>query len=68
MRPPFNDPEVTSFAYDKAKLFAEKFYKNSYLDDSGISLPVFPSRTSLKLRNISVTQKTVKRMVLIVFQ
>ena len=44
-------------AFDKAKLFAEKFSKNSSLDDSGISLPVFPSRTSLKLHNISVTLK-----------
>ena len=32
---------------DKAKLFAKNFSKNSNLDDSGISLPVFPSRTNL---------------------
>ena len=29
--------EVLSSASDKAKLFAENFYKNSNLDDSGIS-------------------------------
>ena len=33
------------------------------LDDSGISLPVFPSRTHLKLHNISVTPKMVKKVI-----
>ena len=47
----------------KAKLFAENFSKNSNLDDSGISLPVFPSRTNLKLHNISVTPKMVKKVI-----
>ena len=47
--PLFNGPEVLSSASDKAKLFAENFSKNSNLGDSGISLPVFPSRTNLKL-------------------
>ena len=47
--PLFNGPEVLSSASDKAKLFAENFSKNSNLDDSGISLPVFPSRTNVKL-------------------
>ena len=50
-------------ASDKAKLFAKNFSKNSNLDDSGISLPVFSSRTNLKLHNISVTPKMVKRVV-----
>ena len=44
-----NGLEVLSSASDKAKLFAENFSMNSNLDDSGISLPVFPSRTNLKL-------------------
>ena len=48
---------------EKAKLFAENFFENSYLDDSGISLPVFPSRTNLKLHNISVTPKMVKKVI-----
>ena len=39
----FNGPEVLSSAFDKAQLFAENFSKNTNLDDSGISLPVFPS-------------------------
>ena len=42
-------------------LFAKRFSKNSNLDDSGISLPVFPSRTNLKLHSISVTPKMVKK-------
>ena len=62
--PLFNGPEVLSSASDKAKLFAENFSKNSNLDDSGISLPVFPSRTNLKLHNISVTPKMVKKVII----
>ena len=53
--PLFNGPKVLSSASDKAKLFAENFSLNSNLDDSGVSLPVFSSRTNLKLHNISVT-------------
>ena len=49
---------------NKAKLFAENFSKNSNLDDSGTSLPVFPSRTNLKLHNISVTPKMVKKVIM----
>ena len=61
--PLFNRPEVLFSASDKAKLFPETFSKNSNLDDSGISLPVFPSRTNLKLHNISVTPKMVKKVI-----
>ena len=46
--PLFNDPEVFSSPSDKTKLFPENFSKNSNLDNSVISLPVFPSRTNLK--------------------
>ena len=53
--PLFNGPEMLSSASDKAKSFAENFSLNSNLDHSGISLSVFPSRTNLKLHNISVT-------------
>ena len=55
---------MLSSASDKAKLFAENFSKNSNLDDSGISLLVFPSRTNLKLYNISVTPKMVKEVIM----
>ena len=55
--PLFNDPRLLSSASDKAKLFAKNFSKNSNLDDSGISLPVFPSKTNLKLDNISVNSQ-----------
>ena len=60
--PPFNGPEVLSSGSDKAILFAENFSKNSHLDDLGIFLPVFPSRTNLKLY-ISVTPKMVKKVI-----
>ena len=59
MLPLFNGPEVLFSAYDKAKLFAKNFSKNSNLHDSGISLPVFPSRTNEKLHNIFVNPKMV---------
>ena len=62
--PLFNGPEVLSSASDKAKLFAEIFSLTSNLDDSGVSLPVFPSRTNLKLHNISVTLKMVRKVVM----
>ena len=61
--PLFNGPEVLSSASDKAKLFAKNFSKNSNLDDSGIYLPVFPSRTHLKLHNISITPTMVKKVI-----
>ena len=47
----FNGTKVLSSTSDKAKLFAKIFSKNSNLDDSGISLPVFPFRNNLKLVN-----------------
>ena len=62
--PFFNGPEVLSSASDKAKLFAENFSLNSNLDDPGISLTVFRSRTNLKLHNISVTPKMVRKVVM----
>ena len=46
---------------DKAKLFAENFSLNSNLDDLGVSLPDFPSRTNLKL-HISITPKMVRKV------
>ena len=62
--PLFNSPEVLSSASDKAKLFAENFSKNSNLDGSDVSLPVFPSRANLKLHNISVIFKMVEGVVM----
>ena len=49
---------MLSSASDKAKCFAQNLSKNSNLDESGISLLAFPSRTNLKLHNISVTPIT----------
>ena len=62
--PLLNGLEVLSSASDKAQLFAENFSMNSTLDDSGISLPVFPFRTNSKLHNISVTPKMVKNVIM----
>ena len=36
----------------------------SNLDNSDISLPVFPSKTNLRLHNISVTAKMVRKVVM----
>ena len=55
---------MLSSASDKAKLFAENFSINSNLDDSGISLHAFLSRTNLKMHNISVTPKMVRKVVM----
>ena len=55
--------KVLPSASVKAKLFAKNVSKNSNLDDSGFSLPVFPSRTNLQLHNISLTPKMVKRFI-----
>ena len=63
MPPLLNGPQVLSSASNKAKLFAKNFYKNSNFDDSGISLPVFTSRTNLNLHNISITPKMVKKSI-----
>ena len=62
--PLFNGPEVLSSASDKAKLFAENFSKNSNLDNSGISLPVFTSRTNLKVQDIFITPKVIKKVIM----
>ena len=45
------------------ELLSKNFSKNFNLDDFGISLPVFSSRTNLKLRNISVTPKIVEKVI-----
>ena len=54
---------MLSSVSDKAKLFAKNFFKDSNLDDLGISLPVFIYRTNLKLHNISVTPKMASKVI-----
>ena len=54
---------MLSSASSKAKLFAKNFSKNSNLEVSSIPLPVFPSRTNLKLHNISITSSMVKKVI-----
>ena len=53
---------MLSSTFDKARFLAEKLISN--LDESGISLPVFLSRTNLKPRNISVTPKMAKKVIM----
>ena len=55
---------MLSSASNKVKLFPENLSKSSNLDDSGISLPVFHSGTNLKLLNISITPKVVKKVIM----
>ena len=62
--PLVNGLEVLFSASDKAKLFPKNLSKKSNLDESGISVPVFLSRTNLKLYNISVTLKLVKKVII----
>ena len=48
---------MLSSTSDKAKLFAENFSKKSNLDDSGISLPVSPSRTKKEvIKNLDLSR------------
>ena len=54
---------MLSSASEKLKLSSENFYKNSNLNNSGISLPAHPSRTYLKIGNIHVTPKLVKDVI-----
>ena len=62
--PPLSDsPEVSSSAFTKVKLFAKDFSHNYNLDNLGISLLVFPSRTTLKQHRISVTFTLVKKVI-----
>ena len=56
----FNDSEALCSASYKTNLFTEIFSKNSNLTESGISLPVFPPKTNLKLHNIPETPSVVK--------
>ena len=44
-------------------MFPENFSEDSYLNYSGISFPVFPSRTNPKLHNISVTPMMAKKVI-----
>ena len=46
----------------KQDCLLKNFSRNSNIDDLGIYLPVFPLRTNLKLYNISVAPKKVKKV------
>ena len=55
---------MLSSASDKARLFAENFSVKFNLDDLGIFLPIFPSRTNLRVHNITVTPTMVRKIVI----
>ena len=63
MPPLFNGAEVLPSASDKAK-FAKNFSKNSNLENSYILLPTLSSRSNLKLHDIYVTPKMVKKVIM----
>ena len=56
-------PELWSSTSHKVKLFAKSFSRNSNIDDSDISLPIFHYGTNLKLHDHSVTPKMVKKVI-----
>ena len=56
----YNRPEVSS-STNKAKLFLKNFSKNWNFDYSCMFFLVFLSRTNLRLHNIHVTPKLVKK-------
>ena len=60
--PLFNGLEVLSSASKKQNYLLKAFLKTNF-DDSGKFLSVFPSRTNLKLHNISITPKMVKNVI-----
>ena len=59
--PLFNNLEVLSSAFDKAKLFPENFSRDSNLHDS---VSLYLCRTNVKLHNISVTPKMVNKVIM----
>ena len=56
--------ELLSSVSDIAKEFAKNSSNHSNHDDPCISLPIFLSRANLKLYNISVTPKMVKKVII----
>ena len=61
--PLINGPEVLTTSKDKAEHFAQKFSRNSTLDDSGHPLPEFEARTHQVLSNICITPKKVATVI-----
>ena len=57
-------PNKTKEAITSHNLGSQDFSENSNLDDPGIYLPVSLSSTNLKLINISVTRRMVKKVMM----
>ena len=56
----FNGLEVLSYASNNAKLFTKAFSNNSDVEDSR----AFPSRSNLKLHNIYINPRMVKKVIM----
>ena len=59
----FHGLEMSFSGSNKATCLLKTFSENSNLYDLGIFLSVFPSRTNLRLHNISVIPKMVKKVI-----
>ena len=53
---------MLSSGSDRPKTFDGILLKNPNLDNSVIALHAFPSRTNLKLQNVSITPKWIKKV------
>ena len=61
--PLFNGHELLFFDSVKVKLFPKNLSENFNLVASGMSLPASPSRTNLKLYNISLTPMVIEKVI-----
>ena len=64
----FSASDVLSSASDKAKLLDKNIYANSNVDKSVNYLPVFSSRTYLRLHYFFVTPKAIKKLIELVLK
>ena len=64
----FSASDVLSSASDKAKLLDKNIYANSNVDKSVNYLPVFSSRTYLRLHYFFVTPKVIKKLIELVLK
>ena len=62
LTPLFKGPGALFSTSDRAKML-KNFCTNLNLDDTGISLPAFPSRTNLKSHSIHITPRLLKKVV-----
>ena len=61
--PLFNGPEVITSAKDKAELFAQIFAANSNVNDEGVPLPDFDTRTDVELKSVDFSVKKIASII-----